>query len=119
VLAEGRHRDGAQQGYVGGDVAGGDVSEPGFCTGCSKRRDDVREGLCPACWAFYYPEARPVRDTLPPMLKTFVRSLIPTIDALASQVPEVRVEALALAAKMRAFVGDADPSVGPGDPDPG
>jgi hypothetical protein len=52
-------------------------------------------------------------DNVGAMLKTFVRSLIPTIDALASQVPEVRVEALALAAKMRAFVGD-DASVGPG-----
>jgi hypothetical protein len=58
-------------------------------------------------------------DNVAAMLKTFVRSLIPTIDALASQVPEVRVEALALAAKMRSYVGDAEPSVGPIDPDPG
>lgn len=48
------------------------------------------------------------------LLKTFVKSLIPTVDAMAAQVPEIRLEALALAAAMRAYVGLPEVSVGPG-----
>lgn len=53
------------------------------------------------------------------MLKTFIRSLIPMLDAVSQQVPELRAEAEALAAKARAYVAGAEPSVGPIDPDPG
>ncbi len=101
------------------------MSDPGFCHGCSKIRDEVHENLCPSCWRYLYPDASsPFTASVPcdsvgAMLKTFVRSLIPTIEALASQVPEVKLEALALAAKMRNYVGDAEPSVGPVQPDPG
>jgi hypothetical protein len=46
------------------------------------------------------------------MLK-FLKSLIPLIDALASEVPEIRAEAHALAEALRRYVGE-DVNVGPG-----
>jgi hypothetical protein len=96
------------------------VSEPGVCSLCS-RSDMMREGLCPSCWRYLYPDApdpfRGVapRDSVRPMLlKTFLKSLIPMLDALANVLPPVHAEASALAEALRKHVDDT--SAGPGSP---
>ncbi len=49
------------------------------------------------------------------MLKTFCLSFVPMLEALAAELPPVRVEALALAEALRKYAAtEPEVSVGPG-----